>query len=358
MRRSAFAAALTLVACSTPPAAPAWRGSLRDPAAVAAGDTAGRGPSIDAVVLDVRDDVSDEVVAAAAARVRSARMQLGYWFEIGRDPALADAHPDWVATLQGHGEWREEHAAAASPAAGEVVIAWPWVPVAYAEAFAAHRERVRRRLTALPAADFVFLNDLQGPPAACGCGNVLCRWATDYTLHGAAPQRAATPLGPDAAARFAADVRGTAKAAEVIPVWVTECEEQDTVADGACHGVGCYHGACWREFDRQWVPLRAACPTVALLLPYRAFRRDLPRFGAEAGWVRFAIEHLDARERRAGRPPPAASLIAVVQGWDDADVPAQLAAAAAAGATRVLVAEAPIPQQFEPRLRRADATRR
>lgn len=355
MRGSAFAAALVLVACSTPPAARAWQGRLRDPASVAASNAAGREASVDAVVLDVRDDVPDEVVADAAARVRSAGQQLGYWFEIGRDPALADAHPDWVATLQGHGEWREEHPAAVTPAADEVVIAWPWVPVAYAQAYAAHRERVQRRLAALPPADFVFLNDLQGPPAACGCGNVLCRWATDYTLHGASPRRAATPLGPNAATRFVAEVRTSAKAAEVIPVWVTECEEQDTVADGACHGVGCYHGACWREFDRQWVPLRAECPTVALLLPYRAFRRDLPRFGNKAGWVRFAIEHLDAHERRAGRPPVAPSLIAVVQAWDGADVPAQLAAAAAAGATRVLVAEAPIQQDFEPRLRRDDA---
>ncbi len=297
---------------------------------------------------------ADVEVAAAAQLVRSQGRRLGYWLEIGRDEALANAHPEWMASLQGHDEWQREHGAHAV-GAGEVVQVWPWVPVAYAEAFAAHRERVRARLAALPPADFVLLNDLQGPPASCGCGNILCRWATDYTLGGRQPVRSATPLGADAAARFVQEVQAMVPASRVIPVWVTECEEADTTADGACHGVGCYHGACWREFDRQWAPLRAVTPQVALLLPYLAFRRDLPRFGATAGWVGFAIEHLRTREHeRHGRELPGSSLIAVLEGWNaQADVAAQLAQARAAGVHDVLVARAPIEQSFVPRVRRA-----
>ena len=328
-------------------------GELLEPAAVAPlGRDAGNGPH-DTVVLMVGKH-TDAVVAAAAQQVRSRGLQLGYWFEIGRDEALANAHPEWVASLQGHDEWQLDHGAH-TVGAGEVVQAWPWVPVAYAEAFAAHLERVRARLDALPRADFVFLNDLQGPPAACGCGNLLCRWATDYTLGGRAPVRSATPLGADAAARFVQEVQAMVPQSRVIPVWVTECEEADTVADGACHGVGCYRGACWREFDKQWAPLRAAVPQVALLLPYRAFRRDLPRFGAEAGWVSFAIEHLRTREReRHARELPGSVLLAVVEGWSaDAVVAAQHAHARAAGVTDVLVARSPIEQSFVPRVRRA-----
>ncbi len=344
-----------LAACA---AAPSTRslghGELLYPAAVGSLPHEALHGTRHTVVLMVAEH-SEAVVAAAAQQVRNQGLQLGYWFEIGRDVALANAHPEWVASLQGHDEWRLEHVVQ-TVGVGEVVQAWPWVPVAYAEAFAAHRERVRARLAALPPADFVLLNDLQGPPAACGCGNLLCRWATDYTLGGRAPVRSATPLGADAAARFVQEVQAMVPQSRVIPVWVTECEEADTVADGACHGVGCYRGACWREFDKQWAPLRAAAPQVGLLLPYCAFRRDLPRFGAEAGWVSFAIEHLRTREReRHARELPGSALLAVVEGWSaDADVAAQLAQARAAGVTDVLVARSPIEQSFVPRVRRAN----
>jgi len=357
----AITAALAHTSCGwrSPATAPApslsLHGALIDPDTLAANSSL-IAKEYDTIVVLLRDEHPDARIAAAATAVRAAGRRLGYWFEIGRNEALANAHPEWVATLQGHDEWRRDRTESPSPTPAEssVVMAWPWVPVLYEEAFAAHRERVRTRLHALPAADFVFLNDLQGPPAACGCGNLLCRWATDYTLHGRPPVRGATPLGADAAARFVREVQAMAATSRVIPVWVTECEEADTTADGACHGVGCYHGACWREFDKQWAPLRAASEQVALLLPYRTFRRDLPRFGATAGWVRFAIEHLRTREQKLHRRElPGEALIAVVQGWNvDDDVQAQTHQAQLAGVTSVLVAHTAIEQSFVPRLRR------
>ncbi|MCA8969124.1 MAG: DUF3179 domain-containing protein [Planctomycetes bacterium] len=303
------------------------------------------------LVLEVSGH-DDETVTAAATKVLRSGLALGYWFSIGRNEALADAHPEWVATLQGHEDWRRDHPSAAVPRDGEVTVAWPWVPIRYAEAFNVHLELLRRRLDSLPVADTVFLNDLQGPPSACGCGNVLCRWATDYTLQGADAKRRATPLGPDAAARFVSAVQRIAKGSCVIPVWVTECEDADTVADGACHGVGCYRGACWREFDKQFAPLRVASSEIALLLPYEAFGRDLPRFEPRAAWVHFAVQHLRDREQQHGRPLPTSDLVAVLQGYGHADVDAQISAAKAAGVSRMLIAEHAIPQSFEARLRK------
>jgi len=331
----------------------AFCGEMLQPQAVTTTRVAAaRAAGTDTIVLALHDAMPDAAVRAAAEAVRSAGLRLGYWLEVGRCPELADRHPQWLASLQGHDEWRRQFPELGAAAAGQVVKVWPWLPVAYAEAFAAHRDRIAGQLAALPSAEFVFLNDLQGPPAACGCGNTLCRWATDYTLGGRAPARTATPLGADAASKFVAAVRQMAKHSEVIPVWVTECEEADTVADGACCGVGCYHGACWREFDRQWMALRASGGRTALLLPYVAFGRDLPRYRDPAGWVAFAIEHLRTRmhDRHRVEVPPE-SLLAVLQGWGAAaPVAVQRARAAEAGVTRTLLAQDPIDQSWSPRL--------
>ncbi len=303
----------------------------------------------DTVVLAIGDqDVTSAIVDRAAA-VSAAGLRLGYWLETGRSERLADSRPEWVASLQGHGEWRRNMLDFAEPPADQVVIAWPWVPVLYAEAFDAHRLRIAAQLRALPTPDFIFLNNLQGPPAACGCGNVLCRWATDYTLRGRPPSRKATLLPPDAAARFVAAVQKLAPTSAVVPVWVTECEEADTTAEGACHGVGCYHGSCWREFDKQWLPLRDQCERIALALPYRTFGRDLPRYGPEAGWISFAIDHLRARAAsRHGKDLPPSQLIAVVEDDGRGSGPAM---ARAAGVTAILVLRTPIDATFQPRLR-------
>lgn len=336
---------------TTPPvAAPlALRGTIVQAGVDAATLRAAAAAGDDTVVLAIGDhDVTTTMVAGATA-VRAAGLRLGYWIEVGHCERLADAHPEWVASLQGHGEWRQNAPDFAEPPADQVVIAWPWVPVRYAEAFAAHQQRVAAQLRALPPADFVFLNDLQGPPAACGCGNVLCRWATDYTLHGQPPAREATLLPPDAAARFVAGVQTLVPASLVIPVWVTECEEADTTADGACHGVGCYHGACWREFDRQWVPLRDHCSHIALCLTWRTFGRDLPRYDDQAGWVAFASAHLRERAKsHHGGELAATRLVAIV---DDDGTGKGVAMARAAGITAILVLRVGIDATFQPRLR-------
>ena len=194
---------------------------------------------------------------AAANKIEQAGWIVDYWIEIARCPELADAHPEWMASLQGHDEWRRHFAAAPAAAEGELVKNYPWVPIAYAESFAAQLGRVRRMLAHLPAPRRIFLNDLQGAPSACGCGNVHCRWTTDY-----GPAHTATPLGPDAAARFVVEVQKLAPQSQIIPVWTTECAQ----ADPACAGVACYGGKCWQAWTEQLMPLERVAPLIAVLL--------------------------------------------------------------------------------------------
>lgn len=347
MRASRLTAlsALALSACFSAPAAPplALRGSVLPAEADAASIASAAAAGDDTIVLAIGErDVTPATLASAAA-VRAAGLRLGYWLEVGRCESLANAHPEWVATLQGHDEWRQNMPEFPDPPADKVVTAWPWTPVLYAEAFDAHRARIATQLSALPPADFVFLNDLQGPPAACGCGNVLCRWATDYTLHGEIASRSATALPPDAAARFVAAVQSLTPTSSVIPVWVTECEEADIAADGPCHGVGCYRGLCWEEFDRQWLPLRDQCEHIALALAWRSFGRD------SANWVSSAIGRLRARAvSHHGGELPVSRLVAVV---DDDGTGAGSAMARAAGLNAILVLRVGLDSSFEPRLR-------
>jgi hypothetical protein len=300
-----------------------------------------------AVVLHLSDD-GGEAECAAAQRIAAAGFELFYWIEVARNPALADKHPEWMASLQGHPEWRRFFPEAPEAKDGEVIKCYPWVPIAYEGAYEAHLERVARLLRERPAARGVFLNDLQAAPSACGCGHPLCRWTTDY-----GPVRTAKGLGEDAAARFVDAVRERAGKARVIPVWATECEEHDGAEDGLCAGVGCYRGRCWREYAKQLRPVAERAPNLAVLATYKALQRDLPRYEKPAGWVRWALESF-ARLPPAGEEEVVepARLVAVLQGWNTSadEVEAQRARAREAGATGTLVALAEIEQGWEPRL--------
>src|SRR5436190_834550 len=128
------------------------------------------------------------------------------------------------------------------------------------DAFRAHLERVQDLLRKAPTNyEGILLNDLQGPPSSCGCGNLQCRWAVDYHVSATAKQ-----MSPDdAAARFVAEVRRALPEKRVVPVWTTECEDQDLPADrrsdkkstGYCGTVGCAVGLCPKEFTKQWTAL-------------------------------------------------------------------------------------------------------
>src|SRR5207247_9733323 len=52
-------------------------------------------------VLLLRDNESASL-RPAMKRVRDSGLELYYWIEIGRNPGMAKAHPEWMASLQGH----------------------------------------------------------------------------------------------------------------------------------------------------------------------------------------------------------------------------------------------------------------
>ncbi|MEJ7608633.1 MAG: hypothetical protein WKF37_20770 [Bryobacteraceae bacterium] len=263
---------------------------------------------INSVVLYIDEGQVRETISAAK-RIRNHGLELYYWIEIGRNPRMANEHPEWMASLQGHPEWRRFFPDAPFPKEGEVVKNYPWVPVAYKESFDAHLERVKKLLPGRPLPKGVFLNDLQAAPSACGCGNSFCRWTPDY-----GPVRTATRLGDDAAAQFAAAVQKLLPSAEIIPVWTTECEEHDSVKGGRCAGVPCFPNTCWREYTKQLMPLARESQRLAALVPYKAFDQDLPRYGPTAGWVKSATQSF-MPPLRNGRAISASRILAILQGW-------------------------------------------
>ena len=303
-----------------------------------------------AVVIELRGN-SDAVrkrELAAAKRVRQSNLDLYYWIEIARNPELADAHPEWMASLQGHQEWRRLFKNVSMPKANEVVKVYPCVPILYKEAFQAHLQRVQRLLKDNPEAKGIFLNDLQGAPSACGCGNLLCRWTTDY-----GPIRTATPFGPDAAARFVASVEKLVPKSQVVPVWVTECEQHDGAKDGLCAGVGCFKGICWKAYTAQLMPVARQSDRLGVLLPFRAFQRDLPIYGTKAGWIGHGIKSFETMPpRHKGKAIPASRLVSVLQGWNvaDEDITAQIRVAERSGVGGYVVSYLNIDQSWQPRV--------
>ena len=199
-----------------------------------------------------------------------------------------------------------------APAAkrGEVIKAWPWVPIGYAPAFDAHRQRLKLLLGDLPGSwAGVFLNDLQAGPSSCGCGNDQCRWALDY---GSPPTAAKTP-GDDAAARIVAELSAGHPGKVIIPVWVTECELADLPdakgGTGLCGRVRCAANDCWPRYARNWNPLlKATDGPIALGVWPETFRRDAAR------WIESDLA-LFQKPLRGGSPLAADRTIAVIQAW-------------------------------------------
>ncbi len=306
------------------------------------------GTSAIVVKLDGAPQELGRQARRVAGSARRSHLALYYWIEVARCPELADAHPEWMASLQGHVEWRRFFPRAPQPADDEVVKTYPWVPILSRETFEAQLQRVRQLLFDLPQPDGVFLNDLQGAPSACGCGNPLCRWTSDY-----GKKRTTTPLGENAAALFVRAVRELLPDSAVIPVWTTECEEHDGVPDGLCAGVGCFRGICWQAYTAQLRPVERNSERLAVLLPYRAFQRELPIYERKAGWIHDALKSFATMPPlHGGRAIEASRLIAVLEDWngDAADVETQIRVATDSGAAGYIVAHAKIEQSWEPKL--------
>ncbi|SIO60795.1 hypothetical protein SAMN05444166_6526 [Singulisphaera sp. GP187] len=296
-----------------------------------------------AVVVPL-DEVTKQRWETIAKSVERAGMTLWPWVEVARNPAMADAHPDWMAAPGGHhDDWRRRFPTAPTAKPGEVIKAWPWVPIGYAPAFDAHRERLRALLGDLPGAwSGAFLNDLQAGPSSCGCGNDQCRWALDYGT----PSTAAKTPGDDAAARVVAEVVGRHPGKTIVPVWVTECETADLAnakgGTGLCGGVPCAKGDCWPRYVRNWNPLvKATGGPIALGLWPEVFRRD------PAHWIETDLI-LFQQPPRGGTALGPERTIAVIQAWGkpEATVDAILERVNRSG---WVLALDPIEQSWEPR---------
>lgn len=310
-----------------------------------------RGEGYNAVVLSLDGDSAEEreLDRSAAQRIGNAGFELWYWIEIARNPKLADDHPQWMASLQGHPEWRRLFKDFPQPKSGEVVKNYPWVPILYRETFDAQLARVEALLAARPVSKGVMLNDLQGAPSACGCGNPVCRWTADY-----GPIKTAMPLGDDAAARFVAAAKKTCgESVEVIPIWTTECEAHDVDKDALCAGVGCYQGICWKAYCRQLQPVAEQSPRIGALLLYKEFGQDTKHYPERAGWISHALLGFQTMPpRNKGTAIAASRLVAVLQGWDISaeELAGQRKQAETAGAAGWVVAFAKIDQSWSPRI--------
>ncbi len=280
-------------------------------------DTASRGSlaawkakGMSAVVVPL-DESTKQRWKPMAEAVERAGMTLWPWIEVARNPAMADAHPEWMAAIGGHhDDWRRRFPDAPPKRRGEVIKAWPWVPIGYAPAFDAQRRRLKLLLDDLPGSwAGVFLNDLQAGPSSCGCGNDQCRWALDY----GSPSTAVKTPGDDAAAKIVAELSTGYSGKVIIPVWVTECEIADLPdangGTGLCGGVRCAANDCWPRYARNWNPLlKATGGPIALGIWPETFRRDAAR------WVETDLA-LFQKPPKGGSPLPTERTIAVIQAW-------------------------------------------
>ena len=273
----------------------------------------------DAIVL-VLDERYDAAVYQKATKAIVAKgLDLYYWIEVGRNPTLAKDHPEWMASLGSHSDWRKRFPDVRQLQAGEVAKAWPWTPIAYRDAFHAHMARIKSLLARIPA-DYrgVLLNDLQGGPSSCGCGNLQCRWAIDYGV----PATADKISGHNVAAKFLSEVSQLASGKEVIPVWTTECEQEDMAlakqpahawSTGYCGNVDCCD-YCRHRFADEWNALQAnhRGPTAILSL-HKEFQRSRTEYGPSATWVKHPISYVDQKELKS---VPHQRLWLVIQGFD------------------------------------------
>ncbi|MBI3862846.1 MAG: DUF3179 domain-containing protein [Planctomycetia bacterium] len=307
------------------------------------------------VVLDERN--SAESYAAVARMIGAAQLDHYYWIEVARNKSMADAHPRWMASLGMHDDWRGRYPKTPLPVKDkEVAKAYPWVPIGYRETFDAHLQRITRlqKLAAEPYRG-ILLNDLQGGPAACGCGNLQCRWALDYGV----PSTTEKLEGPDVAVRFLTSVRKLAPGKEVIPIWMTECEHDDLSSNlrngarstGLCGSVPCATGTCPKVFAQQWAPLAAdGNGPIGLLVLQKELQRNGPLYAATS-WIPKAVDYVDSIASQSGKAVlPRERLWLVVQGegLPEAERTAARASALQIHPAAVLVALTRIDQSYEP----------
>jgi hypothetical protein len=88
--------------------------------------TAWKAEGGNAVVVPLDESVPRDRWAELADAAGRAGLDLYPWVEVARNPAMAAAHPGWMAGPGGHhDDWRRRFPDAPRPKPGEVVKAWP-----------------------------------------------------------------------------------------------------------------------------------------------------------------------------------------------------------------------------------------
>ncbi len=311
----------------------------------------------EAVVFDLA--AGGEALRQACENARGLGVPVWGWIEVGRDEAAAEAHPEWMHAPQ-HPEWLQ---AFPDWSGGPTALVAPWICVNNRAAFNYALERVRALVQNAPPLEGLFLNDIQGPPAGCGCGNVLCRSWDNSPGEKIAPTPYANPdvFFPQvfwhACAHAMVD---TLPISRICPIICGECEIGVTLGGvespdeqlGSCRGIPCARPCAqvyWPGLVRALAAERGGPSAVGLLTPYKLFGRDVPLYGDTAAWVGASVTHYREYD-------PAAQVIAVTQGWDvtPEELAAQIEQAASNGAWGTLVLEEPLDQSWWPAAPPAD----
>lgn len=310
------------------------------------------------LVLDLAAESALLHLTAAAAREHG--VDVWGWIEVGRDPAAAGAHPDWMHAPQHH-EWLQAFPDYRAQGGRHPALVSDWICVNNRKAFDYALKRVQTLVQAAPPLDGVLLNDIQGPPAGCGCGNILCRSWDNSPGDKIAP----TPYtNPDlffsevfwraCADALAGHPEKPLPRERVVPILCGECEigipmgaafSPDGVLNN-CRGIDCSNVCSlhyWPAMVRAFAPERGGPSAVGLLTPYKLFGRDLSLYGSTAAWVQASLTHYHSCE-------PTARLTAVIQGWEVTaeELEAQTAQAVAGHADGLLILEEPLDQSYHP----------
>lgn len=258
----------------------------------------------------------------AAGRVRGAGLELAWWIEVANQAAVAAGRPRFVA-----------------PGAA------PWIPLTSVEGGRLHAAWLDALLhEPLPRAATWYVAALQEGPRACGCDELTCQSAP---LDGARAD-GLRKAGPEAASLLIEQLRATLAAQPaaagatppaVVPVWVPGCESGHEVALGKHR--------CRRSCALQLRPLARASDALGLLLLAPQFGKA-GASGDGAAWIDATLRQFATRLETPSLTPDRFVAIVAACGADGSsrdvkEVAAEVAAARAAGARAIVLAEVTLP---------------
>jgi len=304
----------------------------------------------DTIVLALDEDTDRAGFGTAVQAVRAAGLQAAVWIEVGRDPAAAEAHPDWLNTPW-HPEWLKAFPAWRTPE-GAMPAVMPWISVHTRAVFDYALNRIATLLNRLPGREVLaalFLNDVQGGPSGCGCGNALCR-SWDVSPGTKVAPSPFTHTEDYFTVRFVEAVTAAHPDLTIVPVICSECEIGVTIGGlanpdlmtGHCHGITCGN-PCGGVYYPGLVRALAGQPLVGLLSFYRLFGRDRALYGDEAAWCAAIFDGYRQQN-------PTGAVVALVQGWNlpTEFIAAQTEQARRGGASGELIALFPVDQSWWP----------